>query len=170
MFGCAVKNRMALEEILKNILKMDLHVSEFVVSSYDIPQECWCQLGNEENAVLGKNIQLGRTYMSATREFKISLGPVDFKECQALLPGSKGFELLTEIINLYMDRPLEYTLLFKICSKSIPQASFGDKKSVQLGRCCWVGKANKNADVIQLSIGAARLNRKHHRGTFFNVE
>ncbi|MGN0905235.1 MAG: type VI secretion system baseplate subunit TssG [Alphaproteobacteria bacterium] len=165
-FGSYIKSRSSLEEILRNVLKIDLKIQDFVTEAYDIPPDCWCQVGNPRTAVLGRNMQIGRTYLSATHEFEIRIGPVPFSECRKWLPGSEGYDRLSRIIMLYLDRPLEYTIRFTIDGETIPFAAFGNPASTQLGRNCWIGRSRgRNKDII-LTIGASRLNKKRHRASF----
>lgn len=165
-FGTYVKSRSSLEEILRGVLKIDLKIRDHVTASYDIPSEAWCQLGNRFTAVLGKNMQLGRSYLSATREFEIQIGPVSFDECRNWLPGSIGFDRISRIIMRYLDRPLDYTIKFTINGATVPFAALGDAASAQLGRNCWLGRSrDRNKDMI-LTIGASRLNKKRHKASF----
>lgn len=164
-FGRPVKSRASLEEILKNILKMNLKVKDFIVSSYDIPANARCRIGNRDTSVLGKNIQLGRTYMSATREFEIEAGPVSFDESRKWMPGSEGFNLINRIVVSYLDRPLDYTLTFIVIGKTIPQCVLGGKDVfVRLGRGYLLGRESE--DKVKITIRASRLCVKRHNASF----
>lgn len=165
-FGCPVKSRSSLEEILKNVLKVNLKVRDFVVSSYNIPAEARCRLGNRDTSVLGKSIQLGRTYMSATREFEIEIGPLSFDESRKLMPGGREFDLINRIVTAYLDRPLDYTLTFIVIGRTVPKCVLGEKDaSVRLGRGYLLGRRNEDKN-IKITIGASRLYAKRHKASF----
>ena len=169
-FGRCIKNHSSLQEILSNVMKVDLKVRDFVVSSYNIPKNVRCRLGNRETSVLGKNIQLGRSYMSATREFEIEVGPVVFAESNKWMPGTKGFELINRIVTAYLDRPLEYSLTFIVIGKTVPQVVFGkEDKGVRLGQGFFLGHP-KDDENIKITIGASRIFAKHHKASFQQQE
>ena len=165
-FGSVIKSRSSLEEILRNVLKIDLKVRDFVTAVYDIPAENWCQLGNRQTARIGRNMQLGRTYLSATRGFEIQIGPVSFADCQDWMPGAAGYDRLSRIVTAYLDKPLEYTIKFTINGATVPFAALGNAASTRLGRNCWLGRScDRNKDMI-LTIGASRLNKRRHKASF----
>ena len=169
-FGRSVKSRASLEEILRNVLKVDLKVKDFVVSSYDIPKDARCFLGNRDTSVLGKNIQLGRSYMSATREFEIEVGPVSFAESSKWMPGKKGFDLINKIVTAYLDRPLEYSLTFIVIGKTVPKVVFGGAdEGVRLGQGFLLGRP-KDDENIKMTIRASRIYAKHHKASFQQQE
>ncbi|MBO4643592.1 MAG: type VI secretion system baseplate subunit TssG [Alphaproteobacteria bacterium] len=169
-FGRSVKSCSSLEEILRNVMKVDLVVKDFVVSSYDIPKNARCHLGHRESSVLGKNIQLGRTYMSATREFEIEVGPVSFAECCKWAPGRKGFDVINRIVTAYLDRPLEYSLTFIVIGKTIPEVRFeGKDKGVRLGQGFLIGRLKDNENT-KITIKASRIYAKNHKASFQQQE
>ncbi len=169
-FGRSVKSRASLEEILKDVLKVNLKVNDFVVSSYDIPVEARCHLGDRNTGVLGKNIQLGRTYVSATREFDVEIGPFSFAESRKWLPGDKGFDLINRLIVSYLDRPLDYTLTFIVIGDTVPKCVFGGKDiSVRLGQGFLLGR-RKEDENIKITIRASKLYAKRHRASFEQQE
>jgi type VI secretion system protein ImpH len=165
-FGFMVKNKAGLEDILYRIFKIDLEVRGFITALYDMPPESYAVVGNPKTAVLGRNIQIGRKYVSATRKFEIRIGPIHFDVYKNLMPGTQGFELLTDTINLYLDRPLEYDLIFKFKSASIPKLQLGSR-IIRLGYCTWVGSFV--TDEIFLTIKASRLCRTRHSESYKNT-
>ena len=169
-FGHSVKSRSSLEQILNNVLKSEVKLKDFVVSSYDIPKNVRCRLGDRETSILGKNIQLGRSYMSATREFEIEIGPVLFTESNKWMPGTKGFDLINKIITAYLDRPLDYTLTFIVIGKTVPEVRFeGIDKGVRLGRGFLLGRP-KDDENIKITIRASRIYAKNHKASFQQQE
>ena len=169
-FGRFIKSRSSLEEILSHVVKADLKINDFVVSSYDIPKNARCRLGNRETSVLGQNIQLGRTYMSATREFEIEIGPMSFTESIKWMPGTKGFDLINKIVTAYLDRPLGYSLTFIVIGKTVPEVRFeGIDKGVRLGRGFFIGRPEDDKNV-KITIEASRIFTKHHKASFQQQE
>lgn len=165
-FGAVVKSRSSLEEILRNVLKIDLKINDFVVAEYDIPPENLCRLGSRSSACIGRNMQLGRKYLSVTRGFEIQIGPVSFADCQKWMPGTDGFDRLSRIVTSYLDKPLEYTVKFTIDGATVPFAALGNTASTQLGCSCWLGRSHDRNKNMTLTIGASRLNKRRHKASF----
>jgi type VI secretion system protein ImpH len=165
-FGFMVKNEAGLEDILYRIFKIDLEVKGFITALYDMPPESYAVVGNPKTAVLGRNMQIGRKYVSATHKFEIRIGPIHFDVYKNLMPGTQGFELLTNTINLYLDRPLEYDLVFKFDSASLPKLHLGFN-TTRLGYCTWVGYPV--TDEVFLTIKASRLCRMRHSESYKNT-
>jgi type VI secretion system protein ImpH len=166
-FSLAVKNRWGLEDLLRRTFKAELEVREFIPASYDIPPANYAILGRENASRLGVNLQIGRTYMSITGKFEIHIGPLAFEDYRRFMSGRNGFALLREAVNLYLDRPLDYGVVFSILCATIPLAQLGfDLEKArwdppQLGYTCWIG--NPDERVVTLTIAAARLDRKKHK-------
>ena len=162
----ALKNRSGLEDMLRVLLKTDLEVKDFIVASYDIPVENRAVLGNRGTATLGLNLQIGRTYLSCTHKFEIRIGPVDFDYYQRLMSGLTGFDVLTQAVNLYLERPLDYGIQFVLLSRTIPAARLGfdweetGQDAAQLGYSCWLGKLP--GETVALNINAFLLNQNRH--------
>jgi type VI secretion system ImpH/TssG family protein len=136
-FGMRFKTRSALEDILRQVFRIHIEVKDFVIAPYDIPAENRAILGNPETAILGKNLQIGHSYYSATQKFEVRIGPVDYAVCQKLLPGTEGFDLMYQCTSLYLDRALDYDLTFTLNSASISMPRLGTN-TARLGGC-WLG-------------------------------
>jgi type VI secretion system protein ImpH len=166
-FSFAVKNRWGLEDLLRRTFTFNLEVQEFVPVSYDIPPDNYAILGNAQSSTLGVNLQIGRTYMSITGNFEIHIGPISFEEYMEFMSGQNGFDLLTDAVNLYLDRPLDYSVVFSVVRNTIPLAQLGFDLEEgrwdppQLGYTSWIG--NPDERVVKLTIAAARLNRSRHK-------
>jgi type VI secretion system protein ImpH len=166
-FSLLVKNRWGLEDLLRRTFKLESEVREFIPTSYDIPPENYAILGREQNSRLGVNLQIGRTCISITGKFEIRIGPLAFEDYLKFMSGRNGFALLREAVNLYLDRPLDYSVVFSVLCETIPLAQLGfDLEKArwdppQLGYTCWIG--NPDERVVTLTIAAARLDRKKHK-------
>ncbi|MBR1945764.1 MAG: type VI secretion system baseplate subunit TssG [Alphaproteobacteria bacterium] len=169
-FGRPVKSRTSLEEILRRIMNVGIKVKDFVASSYDIPKGARSHLGRRDTSVLGKNVQLGRTYMSVTREFSVETEPLPFSESRKWMPGNKGFDLINKVITSYLDRPLEYSLTFVVIGNTVPKVVFGGAdEGVGLGRGLLLGRPKDDGN-IKITIRASRIYTKHHKASFKQQE
>jgi type VI secretion system protein ImpH len=161
-FSFSAKNGRGLEDMLRRFFKFKLTVREFIPSTGDIPPENRALLG-KKNATLGLNMQIGGTYLSITGKFEIHIGPLSFDEYRSFMSGRNGARLLIEAVSLYLDRPLEYAMVFTVFTHTIPLAQLGFDiegarwDAPQLGYTCWIG--NPEERLITLHITAARFRR-----------
>jgi type VI secretion system protein ImpH len=166
-FSFQSKNRCSLLDLLRGIFDYRIELVEFIPSQYDIPQYRRAVLGDGKTSVLGRNIQIGRSTMNITGKFEIRIGPVSFGEYNDFIMGHSGFDLLSEALNLYLDKPLAYIIVFIITSATIPVARLGfdfeneTYEAARLGYTAWLGRHAE--DRISLGIDASRLVRKKHR-------
>jgi predicted component of type VI protein secretion system len=81
--------------------------------------------------------------------------------------GRSGFDLLAEAVNLYLDRPIAYSIVFVILSAMIPTARIGfdlendTYEAARMGYTGWLGRHTE--DTVLLKIDVSRLIRKRHR-------
>ena len=161
-FAFMSRNRNGLEDILRRMLKTRVQVKDFTLASYDLDAEDYAVLGNPKTAVLGVNIQIGRSYLSATRRFAIAIGPIGFDTYQVLITPGGGFEVLLRTINLYLDRPLDYVFTVQLERGTVPPARLGfdwtqaNADAAQLGYTCWLGNPDRE---LELSIESSRFVR-----------
>jgi type VI secretion system protein ImpH len=161
-FSFMARNRSGLEEILRRMLKTRVEVQDFIIASYDLEAEDYAVLGNRKTAVLGLNLQIGRTYLSATHQFEIHIGPITFETFQLLMSPVSGLEVLRKAVNFYLDRPLEYAVVIQLARGIVPRARLGfdwtqiDADAAQLGYTCWLGNTDRE---LELRIGASRFSR-----------
>ncbi|MFP3040542.1 type VI secretion system baseplate subunit TssG [Treponema primitia] len=164
-FSMPVKNRWGLEDILRRTFISKLRIEEFVPAANDIPPENYAVLG-KRNTVLGFDLQIGRSYISLTGKFEIHIGPLSFEEYQGFMRGSNGLARLSQVVDRYLDRPLDYSVVFSVIWHTIPLAQLGFdlvKKRWEpacLGYTGWIG--NQEDREVILSIPAVRLNRGKH--------
>jgi len=162
-FSFLAKNRRGLEDLLRSLFTFNnIEVRDFIPSSRDIPAQNYAILG-KKNTTLALNLQIGRTYTSITEKFEIHIGPLSFEEYRGFIFGRGGAHLLVEAVSLYLNRPLDYSMVFTVRWDTIPLAQLGfDLEHArwdppQLGYTCWIG--NPEERLAALIITAARLKR-----------
>jgi type VI secretion system protein ImpH len=166
-FSFRLKNGYGLLDLLRGIFDYTLELDEFVISHYDLPHSRWAVLGKKKNSTLGRDIQIGRSIINMTGKFEIRLGPISFEQYNDFMVGRGGFTLFTEAVNLYLDRPLSYSILFIITGYTIPLAQLGfdfeneTYEAARLGYSCWIGSPAE--DLVRLPIDASLLVRKKHK-------
>ncbi|MDR2743035.1 MAG: type VI secretion system baseplate subunit TssG [Treponema sp.] len=161
-FSFMARNRSGLEDVLRRMLKTAVTVRDFVTTPYDLRAEDHAVLGNPKTAVLGLNLQIGRSCFCVTRRFEIKMGPVDFAVYQDLMSPGGGFELLLKTVNLYLDRPLDYGFVVQLERGTVSSARLGfdwtqaNADAAQLGYTCWLGNPDRE---LELRIDASRFIR-----------
>lgn len=157
-FGTAVKSRDGLEFILSKMLDMPFRIVEKVQSVALIPGNSRGCLGCVGVSELGRSIQLGSHFRTRTRKFILHVGAVDFARAEKLFPGMKGGRMLVELVQSYLDRPLEWDLRLKLRASSLPPPIMGGVR--QLGRSLWLGRPS--GDTTTIVIGLSRLAEARH--------
>jgi type VI secretion system protein ImpH len=166
-FSFMARNRSGLEAMLRRLIKAGVQVKDFVTVPYDLDPGDYAILGNPKTAVLGVNLQIGRTCLCATRRFEIELGPVGFDTYQVLMTPGSGFELLLKMVRLYLDRPLDFVFVVRL-ARGVPPARLGfdwtriNADAAQLGYTCWLGNPDRE---LELRIEASRFNRMNSART-----
>ena len=80
---------------------------------------------------------------------------MDLKDCYAMLPGTRNYNYLTEIINLYLQKPLDYDLVCILRKNSLKGIYLNGKYS--LGSNCYFKYTNDKGE-CQIVINVSRLN------------
>ncbi len=144
-----------LRSILRDFFGFDIRIVSNIFERYLIPEHLHCRLGHRETCTLGVSSQIGKHFYSHTKKFVLKMGPMDFKECYAMLPGTKNYQYLTEIINLYLQKPLDYDLIFILRKNSLKGIYLNGKYT--LGLNCYF-KYTNDKGTCQIVINVSRLN------------
>lgn len=153
-----------LEKMICSFFHVKTKVAPNRPSAHVIPTKFRCALGMEDTAVLGYSAQIGGRYYSRGKKFVIEIGPTSLDFCKTMLPGSHKFTQLTQLVNLYMDRPLEYDVTFLLTEDSVLRCKLNG--SAALGRGLWLMSNNCSDPEQKLTIGASRLNAKYHKSSY----
>ncbi|MDR0556809.1 MAG: type VI secretion system baseplate subunit TssG [Treponema sp.] len=162
-FSFMARNRSGLEDTLRCMLKTGVRVKDFIAAPYDLDLDHRAVLGNPATATLGLNMQIGRSCLCVTRRVEIEIGPIGFDFYQSLMTPSGGFEVLCRVINLYMDRPLDYTFVVQLERGAVPPARLGfdwtqsNDDAAHAGYTCWIGSTDRK---LELRIDASRFARR----------
>ena len=157
-FGQTVKSRAGLELILSRIFALPFRIVEKVPSVASIPEDCRGRLGKAGVSELGRSVQLGTRFRTRTRKFLLHVGTVDFARAVQLFPGMPGGLTLVELVQSYLDRPLEWDLRLDLYTASLPPPIVSGVR--QLGRSLWLGRPR--GETAGLVIGMSRLAESRH--------
>ena len=158
LFGNAVKSRDGLETILNEVFRLPIRVVEKMPTEVSIPADCRGRFGTPGVSELGRSIQLGSRFRTCTRKFRVRTEPVEFARAAQLFPGLTGGSMLVELIQSYLDRPLEWDLELRLHTSSLPPPLVTGER--QLGRSVWLGRPRDRE--TGLTIGMSRLAEAQH--------
>ncbi len=144
-----------LRFVLKSFFGVEIKIRDNVFERYLIPSHLRCRLGDRNTCTLGTSAQIGKHFYSHSKKFHLILGPMSFDECQKILPGTDNYRYLTQIVNFYLQRPLEYDLIF-ILKKSSLRGVFLDGR-FRLGISSFFRYQDESGN-CQLTINVSRLN------------
>lgn len=144
LFSQFPRSATALEIILKNILNIqNLEIIQCILRWANIPQEQWLTLG-ENNTILGETTYLGQKIKDRMGKFALKVKIKKFAELSPLLPTTKTYKKMKQIIELYLDQPLQWDLLVETDSDVTVPIKLGDKSRAYLGWNTWLGKLKTN--------------------------
>lgn len=154
-----VRSASMLESALQEFFALPIRVQEYQTERYIIPKMYRAQLLSESSIsyyqipdralLLGQNVQIGEHYLSRTKKFNIEVENITFSQCEPLLPGRWGFYLLGRIVSLFLQRPLDFNLIFKVYSASIPSACLNARKTI-LGVCAYIPTRTKELEILRI--------------------
>lgn len=164
-----VRSASMLETALQEFFALPIHVQEYRTERYLIPLMYRAQLLSERTIryykrpdralILGQNVQIGEHYLSRTKKFTIEIANVTFAQCEPLLPGRWGFYLLGRIVTLFLQSPLDFDLVFKMSSASIPASCLNAHKNI-LGVCAYLPARANSVETLRICashlLGAAQ--------------
>ncbi|MBQ9273610.1 MAG: type VI secretion system baseplate subunit TssG [Succinivibrio sp.] len=148
-----------LKQLLRSYFDFDIQITSRVFSSYPLPHNSRLRLG-QANHRLGYNAQLGSYYFTHNRKFRLILGPMDFKLCVTLLPGTERFACLNELVTFHLQTPQQYDIRFLIKASTMPAPRLDGSQS--LGRSVFL-PSHKQQEVRMLTINASRLWNSLHK-------
>ena len=140
-----------LRRLLSDALHLPVSVEERVIGQYEIPRECRCILGRRENGLLGVSTQIGRRFLSNTRQVNLHFGPLPFDRYVAYLPGGTLFPRVASVVSRYFEQPREFDFLFRLKTDTLPPARLN--ATVALGRSAWLGQPHGAETPVRLEAG-----------------
>ena len=164
-FGSAVKSRDGLSTILNGALGFPVSIVERIESAAAIPADSRGRLGVRGVSELGRSVQLGSRFRTCTRKFAVKSEVVDYARAAKFFPGLRGGCALVDLVQSYLDRPLEWDLRLELRTATLPPPLVSGVR--QLGRSLWIGRPHgpKTEVVLGMSrLAEARRLRANHVG------
>lgn len=109
----------ALENILSDYFGVGAKIEQFFGQWLSLePPDC-TYLGGRNN-VLGVSTIVGTSVWSQQTKFRISLGPLDFKQFQAMLPNGAASRELESIVRFIMGAELDFDVKLLLTDSQVP--------------------------------------------------
>lgn len=156
LFGFQIKSAAGLETLLQRYFHRSIRVEQHQLSKVMLEKRYRCVPG-KNCAELGVSIQLGHSCWSRTSKFLIRTDVLSYSDSLDLMPGSRGYKMLVQLVSHYLDRPQEYDLELNLKKETLPDPHLDG--SLQLGRGLWL--SGDRTGVYPLKIGAYRLLKRN---------
>jgi type VI secretion system protein ImpH len=115
-----------------------------------IPPDQRCRLGLGASR-LGEDCVLGAALWNATSRFRIHLGPLGREAFEGLAPGGPEHRALTELVEGWLDVPLDWTLRITLASEAASVARLGEAgPGRRLGVDTWLGRPSSASVTTEL--------------------
>lgn len=103
---------------------------------------------------LSRHSVIGRTKRDLMGKVRIDVGPIDFDEYLAFVPGSRNLTLLRDLLEIYLNDGLEFDIRFILRAKTIRRLPLGDRRS-KLGISRWLGRPRE--ELVEIDYPYERL-------------
>lgn len=152
LFVSEARSLNALEAMLSDFLQTTVQVEPFQGQWEALPVETQTRIGvGWQNQRLGENVVAGTRSWNQQAKFNVALGPLNFEQFSALLPGKQGYAYVCELIRAFAGPEQDFDLRLELRADEVPTLSLG-QRSAQLGWTTWpqTDPATKNP-IVTLS-------------------
>lgn len=115
----------------------DLEVIQCVVRTARIASDQQLRLGQAANR-LGQTSYVGFQITDRTGAFRVRIGPTNGDTLHRMLPDGQAFADMAELIDFYLDQPLEWDLEMALAPGQARTAGLGTAQWSKLGWNTWV--------------------------------
>ncbi len=151
--GKLAKTPEGLAAILSEFFKIPVQVNSFRPHWMNLSRNDQTNLsGPPDLRCLGRGAVLGRRVYDAQHSIAVVLGPMDFASYEAMLPGGRAMNSLTEWLNIYLGAELFVQTRHLLKASEVPSIRLGHQG--KLGWTTWLGKRKSAvaADELALSV------------------
>jgi len=149
IFSQQNRSMTGLEMLLSNYFNIKVKGKQFCLKRYLIPEEYQSTIGfNGKYQVLGKNLRLGKTFISCKNNFELIITISSIRNYLQLLPIFKKFLILCQTIRLYVKSELDFDIIFQV---SITNEDFNKIKKYE--KIFGLGKIVKNKAKLGTRLG-----------------
>lgn len=133
----ATQHKSGLKAILEDFFGIKTQIQSFVGHWMTLPEDCCHRLGESKSTgLLGQNIIIGQKVWDRQLKFRVIMGPMSKEDYKRILPGSKGYQMLKDWVDLYTGQVMLWDLQLILKASEAKPTVLG--KSGQLGWNAWM--------------------------------
>lgn len=141
-----------LKQLLEDYFELPIEIKQFHGNWLMLDESAQTQLGvRNGNSILGQNAVVGDQTWERQNKILIVVGPLDRKQFTNLMPDhvsdfeQNDFELLTELIRLFVGPEMEFDVQMKLSTTEMPEPKFvdDDQAGMRLGWNSWLGQEHE---------------------------
>ncbi|MCA9645782.1 MAG: type VI secretion system baseplate subunit TssG [Polyangiaceae bacterium] len=122
-----------LEIALRRLLPgVTVGVEPFVERQVRIPFDQRVKLG-VKNTSLDSDFTIGERVLDRAGRFRVKVGPVDYEDFEALMPGGENYPLLRQVVHQFTRGVLEPELEVTLATDQSPRFQLGNSRGALLG-------------------------------------
>ncbi|MGE3673129.1 MAG: type VI secretion system baseplate subunit TssG [Polyangiaceae bacterium] len=127
------RSQRTLEVALRRLLPgVTVAVDPFVERLIRIPQPQRVKLG-VMNTTLDSDFTIGERVVDRAGRFRVKVGPVDYDDFEALMPGGDSYPLLRQVVHQFTRGVLEPELEVSLAVDQSPRFQLGNRRGALLG-------------------------------------
>lgn len=132
------RNAEGLQAMVGDFFKMPAAVEEFVGTWVDLPEsERWRLTGGPGGIPLGIATNMGARVWQKQTKFRITLGPLQRKQFQSMLPEGESLGTLTALVRNYVGDQLDWDLRLILDERTDQPFRLG---AARMGWDAWLGR------------------------------
>jgi type VI secretion system protein ImpH len=132
------RNAQGLRAMVKAYFGLPAEIEEFAGDWLELPPENRWRLGySADVSELGKTSIVGRRVFQRTQKFRVVLGPLERRDFQSLLPGTKRLETLAHLVRTYVGDELTWDVRLVLRPEERRQLALG--RGSRMGYDTWLG-------------------------------
>lgn len=129
-------------------LKNQIKVNQCVLRKVSIPCDQYSLLG-QSSCTLGEDSVIGKDINDISGKFQVFISSADAHTLHSLLPDRPLFLEFKQMVNFYVNQPLDWELIIELEGKNIETAQPGSKNWSHLGWNTWLVSENKDLGTAQ---------------------
>jgi len=153
--GLQTRHASGLRSIIRSFLQMPAELEEFVGHWLEVPDDCRLHLGGGagDRPELGRSTVLGRRMWDRRQTFRLTLGPMSFRDYCRMLPGGDSLRRLAAIVKNYAGLTLRWQARLVLESREIPKLRLSGE--MRLGWSTWLPTRRPRGNARDLVLSRA---------------
>ncbi len=134
-----------------NLDEPSFEIEQCIARMAQIPVDQRCYVG-VSGCTLGENAYLGSEVSDRNGKFRVRLGPLDPGPFHRFLPDRTKFAKMKQLINFYLDQPLDWDVAIRVDSQLVMPARLGKADWSQLGWDTWLFSFGEDPEVTEVTL------------------